>query len=97
MVGSPVTLHWARLRESLQAGDAQAQAFLDGFAARYDQLLPGDSQAAALRVLGQLTFQQASVLAFSDLFYILAAAFICAACLMVFLDKPVNRLAQEMH
>jgi len=93
-----INLHWARLRESLQAGDMQAQNFLDGFAARYEQLVPGgDSAGAALKVLGQMTFQQASVLAFSDLFVILAAAFAGAALLMIFLDKPVNRLAQEMH
>lgn len=93
-----INLHWARLRESLQAGDPQAQAFLDGFAARYEQLMPGgDGQAAALKVLGQVTFQQATVLGFSDLFFLLAIAFGCAALLMFFLDKPVNRLAQEMH
>jgi DHA2 family multidrug resistance protein len=92
-----INLHWERLREGLTPGNPMAQNFLDGFAARYEQMMPGDGQAAALRILGQLTFQQASVLAFSDLFYILAAAFVAAALLMVFLDKPVNRLAQEMH
>jgi len=92
-----INLHWERLREGLTPGNPMVQNFLDGFAARYEQTMPGDGQAAALRVLGQLTYQQATVLAFSDLFYILAAAFVGAALLMVFLDKPVNRLAQEMH
>lgn len=93
-----INLHWARLREGLQAGDPQAQAFLEAFAARYEQIMPGgDGQMAALKVLGQMTYQQASVLAFSDLFVILAAAFAGAAVLMLFLDKPVNRLAEEMH
>ncbi len=93
-----INLHWARLREGLQAGDPEAQAFLDAFAARYEQIMPGgDGQMAALKALGQITYQQASVLAFSDLFVILAVAFAIAAILMVFLDKPVNRLAQEMH
>ncbi len=93
-----INLHWERLRESLTPGDALTQNFLDGFAARYEQMMPGgDGQAAALKMLGQLTFQQASVMAFSDLFFILTVAFACAAGLMIFLDKPVNRLAQEMH
>ena len=88
--------HWLRLREGLDAGNAQAQAFLEGFAARYETMYPGDSAMAALKILGQVTFQQASVLAFNDLFLMLSVAFIAAALLLFVIDKPVNRLAQEM-
>jgi DHA2 family multidrug resistance protein len=91
-------LHWLRLREGLQPGDPMATGFLEGIAARYADLMPGgDAPAAALRILGRLTFQQASVLAFNDLFLMLALGFAAALLLILFLGKPVNRLAQEMH
>lgn len=90
--------HWARLRETLQPGDPAATAFLEGFAARYAQMVPGgDPDMAALRILGHLTFQQASVLAFNDLFLMLAAGFAATMLLIALLGKPVNRLAEEMH
>ncbi|BCW90662.1 Colistin resistance protein EmrB [Alphaproteobacteria bacterium SO-S41] len=90
-------LHWQRLREALTAGDPQAAGFLEGFAARYEMTMSGDSAAAALRVLGQITFQQASVLAFNDLFFMLTFGFVATMLLIFLLGKPVNRLATEMH
>ena len=90
-------LHWLRLREALIAGDPQATAFLEGFAARYETIMPGDGSMAALKILGQLTFQQASVLAFNDLFILLTAGFAATFMLIFLLGKPVNRLATEMH
>lgn len=91
-------LHWHRLREGLQAGNATATSFIDGFAARYAELVPGgDPQTAALKILGQLTFQQATVLAFNDLFLMLATGFAVTMLLVFVLGKPVNRLAAEMH
>ena len=90
-------LHWARLRESLQPGDPQTSVFLEGFAARYADFHAGAADQAALKILGQLTFQQSMLMAFSDLFFILTLVFAGTAVMMLFLSKPVNRLAQEMH
>jgi len=91
-------LHWQHFRETLIAGNPQAEAFLEGFAARYaDQMPGGDAEMAALKILSQITFQQASVLAFNDLFLMLAAGFAVTMTLLLVLGKPVNRLAEEMH
>jgi DHA2 family multidrug resistance protein len=91
-------LHWARLREALQAGDPEAQQFLEGLAARYADMMPGgDPNMAATKLLAQLTFQQSTVLAFNDLFLMLAAGFAVTMTLLLIIGKPVNRLATEMH
>jgi DHA2 family multidrug resistance protein len=87
-----INMHWLRLREGLLPGDLQAQPFLEGLAARYAAMHPGDADMAALKILGQLTFQQASVLAFNDLFLILVFIFIGALLLVPLLGKPVNNL-----
>lgn len=92
-----VYLHYSRLSESLQIGDPQATAFLEGFAARYATMLPADESQAALKVLSAMTMQQAQILAYSDLFHILAYGFAGAALLMFMLRKPVNRMAEEIH
>lgn len=91
-------LHWARLREALPPGDPQAQAFIEGFAARYAALVPGgDPDMAALKVLGSITYQQSSILAFNDLFLMLTAGFAVTMTLLLVIGKPYNRLAAELH
>lgn len=86
--------HWLRMRESLTAGNDQATGFLEGLASRYETMhMGGDPEAGALKILGQLTFQQASILAYNDLFLILAAIFAGALVMVFFLGKPVNNLA----
>lgn len=92
-----IYLHWWRLRDSLQAGDPQAQAFLDGFAARYATTMPADDQQAALKVLNFLTLQQAQIMAYADLFQILAFGFGLAALLMLVLKKPAYFVSEEVH
>ncbi|MCC6919638.1 MAG: DHA2 family efflux MFS transporter permease subunit [Alphaproteobacteria bacterium] len=88
-----INVHWWQLRESLQAGDPQATAFLEGFAARYGSMYAGDADTAALKILGHLTFQQSSIMAFNDLFLILAFIFAGALILVPVLGKPVNNLS----
>jgi DHA2 family multidrug resistance protein len=90
--------HWERLREGLQAGDPAITSFLEGLAAHYAQSHPGgDPETAALKILGQITFRESSILAFNDLFVLLAVGFVVVMGLILTLGKPVNRLAQEMH
>lgn len=76
IISERTVMHWSRLREHITESDPQTQAFLSSFAARYESHFLGDGTAAGMKMLGLLTEQQALVMSFSDVFYVLMMCFI---------------------
>jgi DHA2 family multidrug resistance protein len=80
-----IDLHLARLHESITWSRLPAMETLTGLAAR----IPGsDAKAKALKQLFMLVHQQGVVMAFADVFLMLAAVYVAFAGLVVFMRRP---------
>ncbi|HSV29145.1 MAG TPA: DHA2 family efflux MFS transporter permease subunit, partial [Candidatus Omnitrophota bacterium] len=66
LLGTRTDLHYARLSEALTWDNLEAVLRFDSLAARFDTLIPGDPQQAALKMLAQLTKREAMTMAYGD-------------------------------
>jgi len=83
-------LHYAHLVESIQWGRTEVYSLLNKFAAGFN--LPDiDAQTAALQQVSNIVYQQATVMAFSDIFYILTILFGSLASLVWVMKKPKDK------
>ena len=84
-----VDLHYVRLAETLQAGQADRQALLARLAAALRDHFPDAAQAelAAQRVLQLLAQRETLVMAYNDMFYIVAGIFAAGLLLIPLLGK----------
>ncbi len=85
--------HYWWLAERLSDTDAEVRARLDGIAASVSDagVLPADPQTLALHGLARQVAQQASILAWDDVFWLMAVAFVLATPLVFLLAKPKAR------
>jgi len=83
-------LHYWRLVEALPAGDAEATGFLRSLQAHLSTLWPqvADATQAAYFVAVRTLAQQANIMAWNDIFFMGAVAFVLFAPLVLFLQKP---------
>ena len=79
--------HYAALRESVTATNYQAQELLQGFSNRLQQAGLPDPDLAALKQLSLLTWREAEVMTFNNLFEIIALIFLGSLCIAPFLKK----------
>jgi DHA2 family multidrug resistance protein len=82
-----IDLHLARLHEAVTWGRQPAQEALTNLTARF-QDFGSDAQAMALRQLMQLTRQQGIVMAFADVFLMLAVLFVAFGALAMAMRRP---------
>jgi DHA2 family multidrug resistance protein len=82
-----IDLHLARLHEAVGWGRQPAQEMLANLTARF-QNFGSDAQTMALRQLMQLARQQGTVMAFADVFLMLAVLFVMFAALAVVMRRP---------
>lgn len=80
-------LHMLRLSESLNPDNLMAVTRLSEISARMASLLPGDPDQAALKVLYNLTRQQASTMAFGDILLSMSVVFLVGLVLMPLVHK----------
>lgn len=87
-----VWFHSRRLEESLSANSDQVQSYVTSLANTLG------SQDAAMRTLGSTIQQQALVMTFNDIFWILGVFILCVMPLVLFLRPlPKGRPAAAMH
>ena len=82
-----IDLHLARLHEQVGWGRQPAQEMLTNLTARF-QNFGNDAQTMALRQLMGLTRQQGIVMAFADVFLMLAVLFVLFGALAVVMRRP---------
>ncbi|MCA1909188.1 MAG: DHA2 family efflux MFS transporter permease subunit [Magnetospirillum sp.] len=80
-------LHMVRLSESLTPDNLEAVTRLSDISARVATLLPGDPDQAALKILFNLTKQQASTMAFGDILMSMSLVFLVGLVLMPLVHK----------
>ena len=81
-------LHFARLADALNPGRPEVQAQLDALASHFDGRIAGDPSLAAVKTLGGVLSREAALMAFNDVFLVMAAVFFIALLFMPFVRKP---------
>jgi DHA2 family multidrug resistance protein len=81
-------LHLARLHEQVAWGRNAAEELLADLTAKFSHFGPGTDQMAALKQLALLVRREALVMAFADVFFVMAVMFFVVACGTVLLHKP---------
>lgn len=82
--------HYARLAEHVQWGSAEAQTKLQNMTLDFQQNAGLDASKAAISKLSGMVQQQASLLSFMDVFYLLTALFATLAIFTMVIRKPAE-------
>lgn len=84
--------HYWWLSESISTTDQLAADRISGMSRMMasDPQINGDPMLAAVKQLGFQISQQASIMAWNDVFFLMAVAFVCATPLIFLLAKPKN-------
>src|SRR5436305_6630330 len=86
--------HWSRLIEDINPARVGVQRFLDFQASRFESLIPGDPNQAALKMLANLVQREALVLTYNDLLLLLGILFIFGMMLLPFVSRPRSFLSR---
>jgi DHA2 family multidrug resistance protein len=84
------SFHYQRLAEHVSAGRGVAEGWVAGLGERYNSVIPGDGQLAALKTLTGFVHREAAVLAFADCFLIIAAIYLVALLATPLVTRPAN-------
>jgi MFS transporter, DHA2 family, multidrug resistance protein len=74
--------HWNRLIEDVNPARPVVQHFLDMHAGRFDTLVPGDANRAAVKLLANVVQREALVLTYNDTIMLLGGLFVAALLVM---------------
>jgi hypothetical protein len=85
--------HWNRLIEDINPARASVQQFLDLQVNRFDPLIPGDPNHAAVKMLADLVRREALVLTYNDLLLLIGSLFIFALMLIPLVGRPRSFLS----
>jgi DHA2 family multidrug resistance protein len=80
--------HYERLAEHVRWGDAETATQLQNMTRNFDSHGGMDAATAALSRLSGMAHQQASVMAFADVFYLITALFASLALFAILMRKP---------
>ena len=86
--------HWNRLIEDINPARAGVQQFLDAQTSRFDSLIAGDPNRAAIKLLANLTQREALVLTYNDLLLLLGALFVFGLMLLPLVRRPQSFFAR---
>ncbi|MGE5545694.1 MAG: DHA2 family efflux MFS transporter permease subunit [Solirubrobacterales bacterium] len=92
-----VDVHMLRLSERFTVQNGEAVARLEGLAARYADLIPGDPDRAALMTMARLVKREAMTMAFGDVMLCMAAVFAFGLMLMPLVHKVRHPSAGGGH
>jgi DHA2 family multidrug resistance protein len=84
------SMHYQQLAERVSAGRGVAEGWLAGLAERYNAMIPGDGQLAALKTLNGFVHREALVLAFADCFWIIMFIYLAALLATPLIRPPTN-------
>jgi MFS transporter, DHA2 family, multidrug resistance protein len=82
------SLHTERLSENVREGNPASESMLHNLTAKFNAL-GMDGPTIAIKKMAGMVHQQASVMSFSDVFYILTSLFVMLAFMALFMKKPV--------
>lgn len=88
-----MALHWARLVESVNGARPEVTAYIESLAGRFDGSIAGDATAAAMKTIGGMVNQQATVMTFNDALLLMSMVFFGALLLMPLIRKPKQAVA----
>ncbi len=83
-------LHMARLSEALTSVKTAVTNFLEKLTGRMTDMMIGDPEQGALKMLYSITKKEALTLTFNDCFYLIAGLFLASALLLPLIRKPKN-------
>jgi DHA2 family multidrug resistance protein len=86
--------HWNRLIEDINPARAVVQQYLDLHTDRFDPLISGDPDHAALRMLANLVQREALVLTYNDLLLLIGGLFVFGLLLLPLVGRPRSFLAR---
>ena len=89
--------HWNRLIEDVNLARPAVQHFLDMQTGRLGDLLTGDAQRAAVKMLANIVHREALVMSFNDALLLLGAGFAAALILMPLVKSPRTVLSADRH
>ena len=88
-----MALHWGRLVESVNGARPEVAAYIDRLAGRFDGTIAGDATAAAMKRIGEMVNQQATVMTFNDALLLMSMVFFGPLLLMPLIRKPKQAVA----
>jgi len=74
--------HWNRLVENINPARSAVQQFLEAQTNRFDSLIPGDPNLAAVKLLARLVQREALVLTYNDVLMLMGGLFVVAMMLL---------------
>src|SRR5205807_9784677 len=80
--------HWNRLIEDINPARPVVTQFLDTQAGRLETLIPGDSNAAAVKTQPRLVQREALVLTYNDLLLLIGGLFVFGLMLLPLVRRP---------
>ncbi|WP_436170134.1 DHA2 family efflux MFS transporter permease subunit [Mesorhizobium sp. LjNodule214] len=83
--------HYARLAEHVQWGSAEAQQKLQNMTLNFEQTAGLDASKAAISKLSGMVQQQAALLSFMDVFFMLTVLFATLGLFVLFIRKPAEQ------
>jgi MFS transporter, DHA2 family, multidrug resistance protein len=86
--------HWNRLIEDINPARPVVTQFLDTQAGRLETLIPGDSSAAAMKMLARLVQREALVLTYNDLLLLIGGLFVFGLMLLPLVRRPRSFLSR---
>src|SRR5437762_2244915 len=86
--------HWNRLIEDINPARPVVTQFLDTQAGRLETLIPGDSSAAAMKMLARLVQREALVLTYNDLLLLIGGLFVFGLMLLPLVSRPRSFLSR---
>ena len=96
-LASRTDLHAARLADHVAWGSAVAEEELAGMVASLQPVLMSDAETGALARLRGLVTQQATVMAFADIFLLIAVLFAAMILLVFLIEKPRDGAGAAGH
>lgn len=90
-------LHLARLSETLSISNPEVLNFLSRIQAGLDASLIKNVETSALQILQNMALREANVMAFSDIFWLIAVLFLGMAASALLLRKPQTQASGPAH
>ena len=81
-------LHFARLADAINPGRPEVQARIEALAAHFGERIATDPTLAAIKTMGAVLHREAALMAFNDVFLVMAWVFFAALLFMPLVRRP---------
>jgi MFS transporter, DHA2 family, multidrug resistance protein len=89
--------HWNKIASQLNPGRAEVQAMFDGFGAYLSDRLPSEAQILAIKQINGLLVREATVMTYSDCFFLLAVAMLACTFIPFTIQKASHATPIDAH